>query len=108
MDSQIKLLVSVLASPFRILLLSAFLLLAKMGWFTWLTPESAADVVNAIMDFLVVAVPSGYAIWAGFKAWREKQPAAIVAQAAALPEVAVIVTTSEIVRKLDVPTVTTG
>ena len=37
MNDPIKLLVSSLAAPVRILLMAAFLLLAKMGWFTWLT-----------------------------------------------------------------------
>lgn len=70
----------ILAPPLRILLMAAFLLIAKAGWFTWLTPDSAHDIANQVMDFLVVAVPAGYAIWAGFVAWREKKAAARAAQ----------------------------
>lgn len=103
MNDPIKLLVSSLAAPVRILLMAAFLLLAKMGWFTWLTPENYHERVNLLMDFLVVAVPAGYAVWAGFKAWREKQPVAVISAAASLPEVAKIVTTPEIAAKVDDP-----
>lgn len=93
MDHQIRTLVSALAAPFRILLLAAFLLLAKMGY---LTPEDATQATNNVMDFLVVAVPAGYAIWAGWRAWRDKQPVEIVKAAAALPEVKEIITTNDI------------
>lgn len=77
----------VLAPPFRILLMAGFLLLAKQGWFTWLTPENAHGVANEVMDFLVLAVPAGYALWAGWKEWRDTRAVAIIAKAAALPEV---------------------
>lgn len=77
----------VLAPPLRILLMAAFLLLAKQGWFTWLTPESAHDIANQVMDFLVLAVPAAYALWAWNKERKAQQPAAIIEKAAALPEV---------------------
>jgi hypothetical protein len=109
-----KLLLDSLGGPIRIALLSIFLLLAKAGWFTWLTPESAHQIVNAIMDALVVLVPAAYAIWAGFKTFRRKlaearenQPEVIVAKAAALPEVGKIVVTPDIAAKVDDPSVTT-
>lgn len=109
-----KALISVLAAPFRIVLLATFLLLAKMGWITWATPEAMHAQVNAIMDFLVVAVPAGYAVWAGFKAWRmqaaaalAKEPVEIIKAAAALPEVARIITTPAIADAIFDPTVTT-
>ena len=94
--TDIKPLMTVLAAPLRILLVSAFILLGKMGWLTWATPEAMHAQVNALMDFLVVAVPTAYAIWAGFKAWRSAQPETIVAKAAALPEVSTIVTTAKL------------
>lgn len=105
--TDIKPLMTVLAAPLRILLVAAFILLGKMGWLTWATPEAMHQTVNALMDFLVVLVPTLYAIWAGFNAWRNAQPETIVAKAAALPEVARVVTTPAIVDKLDDPAVTT-
>lgn len=111
-EAQFKALMSGLASPLRIFLMAAFLLLAKAGWFTWLTPESVHGVVNNIMDFLVVAAPAGYMLWAGLKAFREKlaqekakQPEEIVKAAAALPEVSRIETTPEIAAVITDPTV---
>lgn len=84
----------ILAPPLRILAMAAFLLLAKQGWFTWLTPENAHDLANQVMDFLVVAVPAAYALWAAFKAWREKRakerankPAVLIEKVARLPTV---------------------
>ncbi len=115
MDQQIKLLVSSLAAPFRIFLLALFLLLAKAGWFTWLTPESAASIVNAIMDFLIVAVPALYMVWAGIRSYRDKiaeakakEPVEIVKAAAALPQVKEIVTTAAMAAAVPDPTVTAG
>ncbi len=87
----------VLAPPLRILAMAAFLLLAKQGWFTWLTPENAHDLANQVMDFLVVAVPAAYALWAAFKAWRQRRarkiaakPENLIERAASLPDVAKI------------------
>lgn len=77
----------ILAPPLRIILMATFLVLAKQGWFTWLTPESAHDQANQVMDFLVVAVPALYALWAGFQARRHATTEYIVEKAAALPEV---------------------
>lgn len=90
MNDPIKLLVSSLAAPLRILLMASFLLLAKMGWFTWLTPENYHEPVNALMDFLVVAAP-----------------AEIVASAAAViaPTGGTIVTTPEIANAVPAPNV---
>ncbi len=105
--NDIKPLVTVLAAPLRILLVSAFILIGKMGWITWATPEAMHETVNSVMDFLVVAVPAVYAVWAGFKAWRNAQPATIVAKAAALPEVQQIIATPALVDKLDRSDVTT-
>lgn len=92
----------VLAPPLRILAMAAFLLLAKRGWFTWLTPENAHDIANQVMDFLVLAVPAGYAVWATIKAWREKRakeraarPEAMILAAADLPQVAKVELKSE-------------
>lgn len=89
--------ISILAAPLRILLMAAFLLLAKMGWFTWLTPENHHEYVNVLMDFLVVAVPAAYALWAGFKAWRESKPEAIVKAAADLPKTLDDISTQDVV-----------
>ena len=61
---------AVVAPGLRILLLSLFLVMAKAGWFTWLTPENAHGVVNTVMDGLVAIVPIAYALWASFKATR--------------------------------------
>ena len=83
--------IEIFAPPLRILLMAAFLLIAKQGWFTWLTPESAHEVANQLMDFLVLAVPAGYAAWAYFKAKRAARPDRIIAKAAALSEVDVVV-----------------
>lgn len=80
----------ILAPPLRILLMATFLILAKQGWFTWLTPESAHDIANQVMDFLVLAVPAGYALWAWWKAKRAAEPERIIEKAAALPEVRAI------------------
>lgn len=104
-EQQFKALISALASPIRIFLMASFLLLAKAGWFTWLTPESVHGIVNNIMDWLVLAAPAVYMIWAGVKAFREKlaaarasQPEVIIAKAAAViaPTGGTIVTTPEI------------
>ena len=103
--NDIKPLMTALASPIRILLVAAFILLGKMGWITWATPEDMHAQVNAIMDFLVLAVPAIYAVWAFLKAWRNAQPETIVAKAIALPEVARIVTTPEIAAKVRDPDV---
>lgn len=104
---QIKPYVTALAGPVRTLLVALFILLGKMGWITWATPEAMHAQVNAIMDFLVVAVPLIYAVWVYLRALKAGKPEAIVAKAAALPEVAKIVTTPAIVDKLDDPAVTT-
>lgn len=92
----------ILAPPLRILAMAAFLVLAKQGWFTWLTPDNAHDLANQVMDFLVVAIPAGYALWAAWKAWREKKaaeraarPEAMILAAAKLPEVAKVELKSE-------------
>lgn len=99
-----------LAEPIRALLVAAFILFGKMGWITFATPEAMHGIVNAIMDFLVAAVPIGYAIWLWIKSIRQKtadveaaRPENIVAKAAALPEVTTIVTTPAIARKVDDP-----
>ncbi len=83
--------------PLRILLMASFLLLAKQGWFTWLTPENYHSVVNQIMDFLVVAAPAAYAGWATYHEWRRKraveraaQPEVLIAKVADLPQVAAV------------------
>lgn len=85
----------ILAPPLRILAVTGFILMAKMGWLSWIRPDNAEEIANKVMDFLVVAVPAAYALWAGFKAWREKRarkraarPENVIAAAAALPEVA--------------------
>ncbi len=92
----------ILAPPARILLMAAFLVFAKMGWLSWIRPDNAEEIANRVMDFLVVAVPAAYALWAGFKAWREKRarkraarPENVIAAAAALPEVAKVEVKSE-------------
>lgn len=104
-----KTFINILAGPMRVLLLAAFLLLAKMGWFTWLTPENHHEYVNLIMDFLVLAVPALYALWVGIQAWRNNQPEAIVKAAADLPQVHEIVTTQALADAVhDNPTVRAG
>ncbi len=114
-EEQFKALMAALSAPIRILLMAAFLLLAKMGWFTWLTPENHADRVNAVMDFIVVAVPVGYAAWAlttGFftklAEAKAKEPIEMVRAVAALPQVGRIVTTPEIANAIPDPTVVSG
>lgn len=87
----------VLAPPLRIMLVTGFMWLAKRGVFTWLTPENYHDLANQIMDFLVVAVPAAYMVWAGVQEWRRKraaehaaEPKVMIEAVAALPEVRVI------------------
>lgn len=113
-DIKTNLAIRSLAEPVRALLVAAFILFGKMGWITFATPEVMHGTVNAIMDFLVAAVPITYAIWLWIKSIRQKtadveaaKPENIVAKAAALPEVKTIVASPEIAAKVDDPTVTT-
>jgi len=54
-----------------------------------------------IVAFVMWLIPTAWGLWV-------RRKAGLVASAAALPEVAHIVATPEIVRKLDDPTVTSG
>ncbi len=107
MNEQLKPIINALAGPIRVMLMATFILLAKMGWITWATPDAMHAQVNAIMDFLVVAAPAAYAAWVFVQALRANKPSAIVAKAAALPDVAKIVASPAIVAKLDDPSVVT-
>lgn len=73
--------------------------LAKLG-----LPAAQADAyTDWTMAGLALLASTGYGAYA---AWRERK-AGIVARAAALPEVAKIVTTPEIASKVEDPAVTT-
>ncbi len=94
---------AVVAPGIRILLLTAFLLLAKMGWFTWLTPENAHGVVNSLMDALVAIVPIAYAAWAVFKSTREQLIKSVKARSGVIG----VAVTPELDAKIDDPAVAT-
>ena len=66
---------AVLAPGIRIAIVFGFVWLAKAGYITWLAPEDAADFMNAVLDKLVVLMPSAYAVWAVVKEYRAKKAA---------------------------------
>ena len=84
-------------------MLTAFLLLAKAGWFTWLTPENAHGIVNTIMDQLVILVPGAYAVWAVIQNTRDKLIQAVKER----PGVVGVAVTPELDREIPYPDVTT-
>jgi len=75
-------------------------LLAKLG----LPDAQAMPITDWVMDGVVLVATIVYGLWAG---WRDSK-LKLIERTAALPEVAKVVTTPELARKVDDPAVTAG
>lgn len=74
-------------------------LLANLG----LPDTQAPPIADWVMDGIILVGTIAYGLWAGWRDGKLK----LIARTAALPEVEKIVTTPDIARKVDVPSVTT-
>lgn len=86
-----------------VLLPPIFVVLAKRGWITGLTPENAHLYVSALLDYLVVIGPLAVAAWAAWGTTRQN----LIKTTNALPGVLGIAVTPALDDKIDAPTVTT-
>ncbi len=87
----------------RVVLPAFFVLLAKMGILTGITPDNVHGVVSEILDWLVVVLPLAFGIWAATKATRTK----LIDRTTKLPGVLAVAVTPELDAKIKNPVVVT-